>query len=72
MNFDLESLVEWLKANRLSLNVNKSKLIIFRSNYKKEVFRNIFIKLDGTKLIPSKFVKYLGMYIDDTYIYLLN
>ena len=48
MNFDLQSLVEWLKANRLSLNVNKSKLLIFRSKYKKEVFSNIFIKLDGT------------------------
>ena len=47
LNFDLKSLV-MVKSYRLSLNVNKSKLLIFLSNIKRS---NIFIKLDRTKLI---------------------
>ena len=35
INHDLNKLTEWLRANRLSLNVDKTKLIIFRSKYSK-------------------------------------
>ena len=54
-----------LKANRLSLNIKKSKLIIFHSKSKKVDFTSFSIKLEGSKLKPSKYVKYLGMYIDE-------
>ena len=34
LNYDLKCVLEWLKSNRLSLNVGKTKLLLFRSNYK--------------------------------------
>ena len=35
LNHELKLASDWLKANRLSLNVYKSKLIIFKSKQKK-------------------------------------
>ena len=29
INFDLSNLVQWLRANKISLNVNKKELVIF-------------------------------------------
>ena len=65
INHDLNKLTEWLRANRLSLNVDKTKLIIFRSKYSKNNYEEISIKLQGIRLAPSKYVKYLGIYIDE-------
>ena len=40
MNFDLSNLVQWLRANEISLNVNKTELVIFRSP-RKEIYKNL-------------------------------
>ena len=64
INYDLKSLTEWLRANRLSLNVVKTKLLLFCSKSNKHIEDNISIKLQGIKLIPTDHVKYLGLYID--------
>ena len=63
MNLDLRFLCNWLKANKISLNASKTELIIFRDPRKKTM-HDLKIKIDGKKLIPSKFVKYLGVLID--------
>ena len=55
--------MQWLKANKISLNASKTELIIFRDPKKKSSFE-LKIKIDGKKLIPSTFVKYLGILID--------
>ena len=34
INFDLSNLVQWIRANKISLNVNKTELVIFRSRKK--------------------------------------
>ena len=34
LNQDLKIMSDWLKANRLCVNVNKSKLLIFKSRQK--------------------------------------
>ena len=65
LNYDLECASIWFRANRLSLNVSKSKLLIFHSKQKKIDYSKIYIKLNGSKLIPSSVVKYLGLYIDN-------
>ena len=62
INLDLKNLWKWLKANKISLNASKTELIIFRNPRKKSV-HELKIKIDG-KLIPCKFVKYLGIFID--------
>ena len=64
LNQDLNITSDWMKANRLSLNVDKSKLIIFKSRQKKFDNNNISIKLNGSKLDPIDHVKYLGLYLD--------
>ena len=49
MNQDLKNLSEWLKANKLSLNVKKRELIIFHPK-KTKLDYNVKFKLDGKKL----------------------
>ena len=66
LNYDLKHLIEWLNANRLSLNVKKTKLLIFHSKYDKSNLKDIFIKIQGQPLKSSQYIKYLGVYIDDT------
>lgn len=64
MNYELKQLVEWLKANKLSLNASKTELIIFHQPNKQ--YNNISIKINNFKLQPVKFVNYLGVSIDET------
>ena len=58
INFDLSNLVQWLRANKISLNVNKTELVIFRSP--KNKFTKIYIfDLVGKKIEPEHRTKYL-------------
>ena len=63
LNIDLRLLTNWLRANKISLNSSKSELIIFR-HPNKAINYDFKIKIDGKKLIPSNYVKYLGILID--------
>ena len=63
VNLDLKLLCCWLKANKISLNASKTELIVFRDPRRKSN-HELKIKIDGKKLVPSKFVKYLGILID--------
>ena len=49
LNFDLKCVSEWLKSNRLSLNVKKTKLLFFRFKYK-TLQENISIKIQGVRI----------------------
>ena len=51
----------WLKANKISLNASKTELLIFRHPNKE---MNYDLKINGKRLLPSNFVKYLGTLID--------
>ena len=62
VNYDLFSLHKWLTANKISLNDGKTELIYFR---KKGIAPTLNIKLHGKTLTPSKYVKYLGIYLDE-------
>ena len=63
LNIDLRLLTSWLRANKISLNSSKTELIIFR-HPNKPLNYDFKIKINGKKLIPSRFVKYLGILID--------
>ena len=63
LNCDLKLASDWLNANRLTLNVDKSKLLIFKLKQRKFNKDSIPIKL-GVKLTPTDNVKYLGLHID--------
>ena len=64
VNTELKSVVTWLRLNKLSLNAGKTELIFFRSNHHPLNYDKISIKLNGLKLTPVDYIKYLGMYID--------
>ena len=63
MDKELKVLVEWLRANRLSLNVGKTEFIIFRPP-RKTLNDRIVLKLDQKKIFESTKIKYLGLLLD--------
>ena len=63
MNYELKILVEWLFANKLTLNIAKTKLLMFQHPHKQ--IPNFSIKLNKVKLNLSNSVKYLGIVIDN-------
>ena len=65
MNYELKLMSKWMKLNKLSLNTDKTKLIIFHSRHKSFDKDSLSIKFNGKKLIPVNFVKYLGMFLDN-------
>ena len=64
VNLDLKNLTYWLNAKRISLNVKKTELVIFK-HQRKRLDSPIKIKLTRKRLYPSKSVKYLGIKIDE-------
>ena len=56
---------EWLNANKLSFNVGKFNLILFRKN-KTEVKYKPDIKIIGYHIEQKENVKYLGVLTDST------
>ena len=63
LNTDLKNLTNWLNANKISLNVSKKELIIFKPKRKPLDF-NMKLKLNGKRLYPTDSVKYLGIKIN--------
>ena len=64
INHDLSQIVQWLRANRISLNTNKTELIIFRPK-NKSIKKHLNVRISGQKINETKQVKYLGMYLDE-------
>ena len=56
---ELKLVTDWLRANRLSLNESKTKLLLFRP-----INLTSNIKLNGHLLTLAKSVMYLGIEID--------
>ena len=59
----MKQLNNWLSANKISLNVEKTELVIFKSP-RKVLSDEIEIKLTGKRIYSSNSVKYLGVRID--------
>ena len=63
-NEELDKVSKWLTANKLSLNVSKSNMVLFHpknlkiNNYPK-------IKINGEPIIRRNSTKYLGLYLDE-------
>ena len=64
INTELKEVVKWLRLNKLSLNATKTELIFFHSARHPLDYGSISIKMNGFKLTPVDFIKYLGMYLD--------
>jgi len=64
VNYDLKNLTTWLNANKISLNVSKTELIIFKPKNKPLDFE-LKIKINGKRLEHTPYVTYLGVKIDE-------
>ena len=58
-----KNLLNWLKANKLLLNVDKTKLVLFTSS-NKQLDCDLKIRLNGKRLYETNSVNYLGIQID--------
>ena len=72
MNFELQKLEVWFMANKLCLNVKKTKYILFRPNVTVPKSNTNCIMLNGQKVVQighklnEKSFKFLGIHIDET------
>ena len=63
INRDLSLIVQWLRANRKSLNQAKTEIIIFRPRGK-IITKHPDFRISGQKINPINQTKYLGIYLD--------
>jgi hypothetical protein len=63
-NAELESLTQWFRANKLSLNVGKTHYVIFHQSHV-QIPRNFNVEIANTIIEKKHFVKFLGIYIDE-------
>ena len=63
VNYNLKMVSDWLMANKVSLNIDKTNFIIFRPPQK--VKCNIVkLKISNREIAQEKFIKFLGLLID--------
>lgn len=64
INEDLEAINIWFKSNKLSLNPNKTKYIIFRSR-QKPLPKDITITIDKIQISQVTEIKFLGIILNE-------
>ena len=64
MNQELKKVTAWLTANKLSLNINKTNFIIFKSNRKK-LKNKANVIINEHTIDQVKYTKFLGIYINE-------
>jgi len=66
INTELELIHEWLKINKLSLNVDKTKVMIFHSRQRNmSVFDDLKLELDGIPIKRVKSFNFLGIILNE-------
>ena len=63
VSYDLKNLLYWLNTNKISRNVKKTELVVFKSKGK-QFDGEIKLKLSHKRLFPTDSLKYLGVKID--------
>ena len=71
LNDELNKVVDWLSANKLSLNVKKTHCIIFRS-YKKKIDCNLKLLINSVEIRQAESTKFLGIIIDQNLTWKYN
>ncbi len=61
-NYDI--VLQWLAVNKLSLNVDKTKVVLFSGQRSKFADEKLCIKSGGTNVEQVDIMKYLGIYLD--------
>ena len=60
----ISQIVQWLRANRISLNASKTEIILFRPKTK-TITKHLNFRINGQKVNIVKQTKYLGIYLDE-------
>ena len=63
VNQELSVISEWLKANRLALNIDKTNFVIFNS-LKNKPYKPVVLKIEDNAIKQKQSIKYLGILID--------
>ena len=63
-NKELKNVKNWLDANKLSLNISKSNMILFKKNRTK-TSKILSVKIMGEEIKEKEYTKYLGILIDN-------
>ena len=64
LNKELSLVSEWLIANKLSLNVSKSNVLLFKPKNGRNS-EKIFLNINGKPIQEKEYAKYLGILIDN-------
>ena len=64
VNSELNNVLTWLQANKLTLNVSKSSFIIFK-HMQRKITKNISIKINDSEIEGKLHTKYLGVILDE-------
>ena len=64
-NLDLNNIYNWLLANKLSIDVEKTKCMIFATEYKLGQCPDLTVKINGSKIKQIDRKDYLGLTLDE-------
>jgi hypothetical protein len=64
INFEMNKLCEWFRANKLSINTKKSNYMIFRPRQERQIL-DLPLELNGHKIDQVKEVMFLGVILDE-------
>ena len=64
VNHDLALITDWLRANKISLNTSKTKVLIYKPKATK-IRKNLNFRISGQKIEISNNIKYLGLHLQD-------
>ena len=64
LNLEMNKLSIWFKANKLSLNLKKTKFMVFKPRQKRSIC-NIQISIDNQNIVEVKETNFLGVILDE-------
>ena len=65
INIELAMVSEWLRANKLSLNVGKTKFMVFHSSRAVPI-QNLHLQIEGTEIEQVSSFSFLGLILNET------
>ena len=66
VNQELSNLSVWFKANKLSLNIDKTNYMIFKNRHSNRIYDDLNICIDGRKISRVSHTKFLGVLLDES------
>ena len=66
VNNELHKICTWFKANKLSLNTDKTNYMMFKNRHSNRKYPDLNICIDGTMISKVSHTKFLGIIFDDT------